>query len=109
MPTAVLVFLWRVASFALIPPLQVRVLHAAADAPNLASVMNIGAFTLGNAIGAALGGGVIAAGLGYPAVALAGAAASTLGLVAVVVSVRRDLRWNRTRTPMTERIATERV
>jgi len=37
--------------------------------------MNIGAFNLGNAIGAALGGGVIAAGLGYPAVALAGGAA----------------------------------
>ncbi|WP_374036403.1 hypothetical protein ACETK8_13755 [Brevundimonas staleyi] len=33
---------------------------AAADAPNLASAMNIGAFNLGNAIGAALGGAVIA-------------------------------------------------
>ena len=51
--------------------------------------MNIGAFNLGNAIGAALGGGVIAAGLGYPAVAVAGAASSALGLLAVVVSVRR--------------------
>lgn len=89
MPTAILIFLWGVASFALVPPLQVRVMHAAADAPNLASAMNIGAFNLGNAIGAALGGGVIAAGLGYPAVALAGAAASALGLVAVIISVRR--------------------
>jgi DHA1 family inner membrane transport protein len=88
-PTAILVFLWGGASFALVPPLQVRVMHAAADAPNLASAMNIGAFNLGNAIGAALGGGVIAAGLGYPAVALAGAAASALGLAAVIVSVRR--------------------
>ena len=88
-PTAVLIFLWGVASFALVPPLQIRVMHAAADAPNLASAMNIGAFNLGNAIGAAVGGGVIAAGLGYPAVALAGAAASALGLLAIVVSVRR--------------------
>jgi len=88
-PTAILIFLWGVASFALVPPLQVRVMHAAADAPNLASAMNIGAFNLGNAIGAALGGGVIAAGLGYPAVALAGATASALGLVAVIISVRR--------------------
>lgn len=79
-PTAILVFLWGVASFALVPPLQVRVMAAAADAPNLASSVNIGAFNLGNAIGAALGGGVIAAGLGYPAVALAGAAAAVLGL-----------------------------
>ena len=88
-PTAILIFLWGVASFALVPPLQVRVMRAAADAPNLASAMNIGAFNLGNAIGAALGGGVIAAGLGYPAVALAGATAAALGLVAVIVSVRR--------------------
>jgi DHA1 family inner membrane transport protein len=79
-PTAILVFLWGIASFALVPPLQVRVMAAAADAPNLASSVNIGAFNLGNAIGAALGGGVIAAGLGYPAVALAGAAAAVLGL-----------------------------
>lgn len=82
-PSAVLIFLWGVASFALVPPLQVRVMTAAADAPNLASAVNIGAFNLGNAFGAALGGGVIAAGLGYPAVALAGAATSLIGLVAL--------------------------
>ena len=104
--TVVLVFLWGVASFALIPPLQVRVMHAAADAPNLASAMNIGAFNLGNAIGAALGGGVIAAGLGYPAVALAGAAASALGLVAVIVSVRRQSPADRIEPPTIERVAT---
>ena len=86
---AVLIFLWGVASFALVPPLQVRVLGAAADAPNLASAVNIGAFNLGNAFGAALGGGVIAANLGYPAVALAGAATAASGLVFVLVSARR--------------------
>lgn len=88
-PTAVLVFLWGVSSFALVPPLQVRVMTAAADAPNLASAVNIGAFNLGNAFGAALGGSVIAAGLGYPAVALAGAAAA-VGLVAVLLASRRS-------------------
>jgi DHA1 family inner membrane transport protein len=64
---------------------------AAADAPNLASAVNIGAFNLGNAFGAALGGGVIAGGLGYPAVALAGAAASAVGLTAVVFASRRPM------------------
>ncbi|RZJ87360.1 MAG: MFS transporter, partial [Brevundimonas sp.] len=44
-------------------------------------VGRIGAFNLGNALGAALGGAVIAAGLGFPAVALAGAATSAAGLV----------------------------
>jgi len=79
--TAVIVFAWGVASFALVPPLQVRVMAAAADAPNLASSVNIGAFNLGNAIGAALGGAVIAEGWGYPAVALSGAVASGLGFL----------------------------
>jgi len=87
-PAAVLIFLWGVASFALVPPLQIRVMTAAADAPNLASSVNIGAFNLGNAFGAALGGGVIAAGLGYPAVALAGAATSAVGLIAVLLASR---------------------
>jgi len=86
-PTAILVFLWGVASFALVPPLQVRVMAAAAAAPNLASSVNIGAFNLGNAFGAALGGGVIATGLGYPAVALAGAAASALGLGGLLMTM----------------------
>lgn len=86
-PTAILIFLWGVASFALVPPLQVRVMTAASDAPNLASAVNIGAFNLGNAIGAAIGGGVIAAGLGYRAVAVAGAIAAIIGSAAVMAAV----------------------
>ncbi len=87
--SAMLIFLWGIASFALVPPLQVRVMTAAHDAPNLASAVNIGAFNLGNALGAALGGGVIAAGLGYPVIALAGAATSAIGLLAVWATARR--------------------
>lgn len=92
--SAVLIFFWGVASFALVPPLQMRVMAAASDAPNLASAVNIGAFNLGNAIGAALGGVVIGAGLGFPAVALAGAATSATGLVILLVMIR----GSRTRT-----------
>jgi DHA1 family inner membrane transport protein len=86
---APLIFLWGVASFALVPPLQMRVMNEAAAAPNLASAMNIGAFNLGNAIGAALGGAVISAGLGYPAVSLAGAVMAVAGL-ALVLGLRRS-------------------
>jgi DHA1 family inner membrane transport protein len=80
------IFIWGFASFAIVPPLQMRVMEAAGAAPNLASSMNIGAFNLGNAIGAALGGAVISRGLGYPAVALAGAvmAGSALAIVLVI-------------------------
>jgi DHA1 family inner membrane transport protein len=88
-PSAVVIFLWGIASFALVPPLQMRVMAAAADAPNLASSVNIGAFNLGNAIGAVLGGAVISGGLGYPAIALAGAAAAACGLALVLLMVWR--------------------
>ncbi|MCB4802539.1 DHA1 family inner membrane transport protein [Methylobacterium brachiatum] len=86
---ALLILLWGVASFALVPPLQMRVMEKAGGAPNLASAMNIGAFNLGNAIGAAVGGGVIDAGLGYTTVPLAGAALAALGL-AFLLWLRRD-------------------
>ncbi|BDM22164.1 MULTISPECIES: MFS transporter [Pseudomonas] len=81
LPTALAILVWGIASFALVPPLQMRVMDAAKDAPNLASAVNIGAFNLGNAIGAALGGAVISAGLGYAAVSFAGASMAALGLV----------------------------
>jgi DHA1 family inner membrane transport protein len=83
-PAAVLIFFWGVASFAIVPPLQLRVMTHAAEAPNLASAMNIGAFNLGNAIGAALGGAVIDLGLGYPMVSIAGAGMAAAGLVMVL-------------------------
>jgi DHA1 family inner membrane transport protein len=86
------VFVWGIASFATVAPLQSRVVHVAGDAPNLASTLNIAAFNLGNAGGAWLGGVVIAAGLGLPAVSLAGAAVTVAGLLATVASVALERR-----------------
>jgi len=82
---APLIFLWGVASFAVVAPLQTRVMDKAHDAPNLASALNIGAFNLGNAIGAALGGAVIDAKLGYPMIPVAGAVMAGAGLVLLMV------------------------
>ncbi|MDR6679067.1 MFS transporter [Pseudomonas oryzihabitans] len=90
LPAAVAILIWGIASFALVPPLQMRVMEAAQDAPNLASAVNIGAFNLGNAIGAALGGAVIKAGLGYPAISLAGAGMAALGLLMVLAFAWRS-------------------
>ena len=42
-----------------------RVMRVAHEAPGLSSSVNIGAFNLGNALGAAAGGAVISGGLGY--------------------------------------------
>jgi MFS transporter, DHA1 family, inner membrane transport protein len=81
------IFVWGVATFAIVPPLQMRVMEAASDAPNLASAVNIGAFNLGNAIGAAAGGAVIGLGFDYPVVSVAGAAMALAGL-AIVLATR---------------------
>lgn len=89
---AVLIFLWGVTSFAVVPPLQMRVMAAAGSAPNLASALNIGAFNLGNALGAAIGGAVLNANLGYSALPLAGAGMATCGLALVLALRRRSIR-----------------
>ncbi|OEJ26057.1 MFS transporter [Streptomyces agglomeratus] len=77
--------------FATVPPLQKRVLDQAAGAPTLASAVNIGAFNLGNALAAWLGGLVIAAGLGYTAPNWVGAvlAGSALGLAFLSSALER--------------------
>ncbi|WP_227984230.1 MFS transporter [Nocardia spumae] len=79
---AITVVLIGALGFATVPPLQKRVLDQAAAAPTLASALNIGAFNLGNALAAWLGGLVIAAGFGYTAPSWVGVvlAASALAL-----------------------------
>jgi len=71
---------WGAAAFGIVPPVQMRVMQAAAQAPGLASSVNVGAFNLGNAVGAALGGAVIGQGLGYAAVPIVGALLAAGGL-----------------------------
>ncbi|MBA8837538.1 MFS transporter [Ochrobactrum sp. RH2CCR150] len=72
---------WGAAAFAIVPPVQMRVMQAAAEAPGLASSINIGAFNLGNAVGAALGGAVLSAGYGYAAIPVAGGLLAAAGLL----------------------------
>jgi DHA1 family inner membrane transport protein len=74
---------WGAAAFAIVPPVQMRVMQAASEAPGLASSINVGAFNLGNALGAAVGGGVISLGLGYQAVPVAGGLLAAVGLALV--------------------------
>ena len=74
---------WGAAAFGIVPPVQMRVMQAASQAPGLASSVNVGAFNLGNAVGAALGGMVIGQGLGYAAVPWVGAALAAGGLALV--------------------------
>jgi DHA1 family inner membrane transport protein len=72
--------------FATVPPLQKRILDHAAQAPTLASAVNIGAFNLGNAIAAWLGGLVLAAGAGETIPNLVGAAMTVSALLLAVLA-----------------------
>ncbi|MBT0365742.1 MFS transporter [Morganella morganii subsp. morganii] len=80
---------WGAASFGIVPPLQVKVIQVASEAQALASSVNIGAFNLGNAVGAALGASVLANGGDYAGVSYAGAAVAAAGLVVLRITLRR--------------------
>ncbi|MGW6025912.1 MFS transporter [Streptomyces sp. NPDC055099] len=89
---AVTITLIGALGFATVPPLQKRVLDQASGAPTLASAMNIGAFNLGNALSAWLGGLVISAGLGYTAPNWVGAVLAGSALLLAVVSATLERR-----------------
>ena len=86
---AIALVIWGAATFALVPPLQMRVMSVAHEAPGLASSVNIGAFNLGNAVGAA-GALVLDLGWGYSAVSFAGALLAGLGLLLVLFQIKRE-------------------
>ncbi|MEU1362398.1 MFS transporter [Micromonospora zamorensis] len=74
--------------FATVPPLQMRIMQYAHQAPTLASGANIAAFNLGNALGAWIGGVTIAAGFGYTSPIWAGAALTLAGLGVLLAALR---------------------
>ncbi|MBW0101461.1 MFS transporter [Pseudonocardia sp. KRD291] len=90
--TIVVMFAFAVATFMLVPAVQLRIISGAGDAPNLASGANQAAFNVANAVGAALGGMVISAGLGYASPNLVAAALALAGLGLAVVAGRSDRR-----------------
>lgn len=72
--------------FGTVPGLQSRIMDYADGAPTLASGANIGAFNVGNALGAWAGGVGISMGLGYTAPVWIGAVISAAGLVVMIVA-----------------------
>lgn len=97
--TAILVmFAFAVSTFMLVPAVQLRIVTGAGDAPNLASGANQAAFNVANALGAALGGAVIAAGLGYASPNLVAAGLAVAGLGIALLAGRADRRERDLRT-----------
>jgi MFS transporter, DHA1 family, inner membrane transport protein len=92
---SITIFLWGVLAFAIVPPLQMLIVNRAADAPNLASTLNQGAFNLGNATGAWLGGCVISAGAPLTALPWVGIAMAGCSFALTLVSATLDKRARR--------------
>ena len=70
----------------LVVNLQLRLMDVAGDAKTLGAAMNHASLNLANALGAWLGGLVIAAGYGYRSTALVGVALSVAGFLVMAVS-----------------------
>lgn len=85
------ILLWGVVIFGSGPPLQMQVMKIANKAPGLASSINIGAFNLGNALGAALGGLVISIGFNFDWIPTAAAMLSFLALIMVWLNRRKAI------------------
>ena len=90
LPALVLLAVWGVLAFALVPLLQLRVVDTAAAAPNLASTLNQGAFNLGNAAGAWIGAVAITHGIAYQHLPLVGAALAVGALALSALSANLD-------------------
>ncbi|MFJ2469351.1 MFS transporter [Glutamicibacter sp. NPDC087583] len=73
--------------FGTVPGLQSRIMQYAGNAPTLASGANIGAFNVGNALGAWAGGLGIAAGLGYTSPIWVGALITLVALVVILLAM----------------------
>ncbi len=78
--------------FATVTPLQLLVIRAAGSANNLASSVNISAFNIGNALGAALGGAVVASGAPLPTIGIAAAIVAFAGTLLATLSVRMPIK-----------------
>lgn len=78
--------------FAAGPALQTRLMDVAADAQTLAAASNHSAFNIANALGAWLGGLVIAWGYGYASTGYVGAFLSFLGIFVFAASLRLERR-----------------
>ncbi|HEY1034644.1 MAG TPA: MFS transporter, partial [Pseudoxanthomonas sp.] len=95
------------AAFATVSPLQLWVLRKARDAQSLASSLNIGAFNLGNALGAWLGGVVISNGLGLSALPWVAALVPASAFMVALWSLALDRDHDRAPTPLDSQHAGE--
>jgi DHA1 family inner membrane transport protein len=103
------VFLVSVGASVLAVCLQMRLMETAGEAQMLGAALNHSALNLANALGAWLGGLVIAAGLGYRAPSVVGAGLAAAGLVPLALSTVLRRREGRAGAPAVGAPAAARV
>lgn len=86
-PCIAMILVWGAIQFGAGAPLQSRVVDHASGAPNLAATLNQGAFNLGNAAGASLGGILITAGLSYRTLPIASIGVTLVTLTLAFLSI----------------------
>ncbi|WP_307476042.1 MFS transporter [Paenibacillus harenae] len=95
--SVITIFIWGMASFLIVPGLQMRIMDMAKDAPTMASTANQSAFNLGNAGGAIIGG-LAVNGIGLHHVPWIAAIVTLGGLVLTAISYRMEQKQSRETT-----------
>lgn len=88
-----------------LPALTTRLLDVSGDGKGLAATLHHSALNVANALGAWLGGLVIAAGFGYTSPAVVGAVLSAAGLAVLLLSVAVERRDSPAEQPLEELVA----
>lgn len=91
-PGLLTVFVLQVFASVLVVNLQMRLMEVAGDAQTIGAAMNHASLNVANALGAWLGGVVIARGYGYTSPSWVGVGLSLAGLAVLLVSARLHLR-----------------
>ena len=83
-------FVFGIASFANVPPMQMRVMKYGKAAPELAATANISAFNIANALGGLIGGAIVDSSFGAGAVPFAATIIPAVALLFILSQVRRN-------------------
>jgi DHA1 family inner membrane transport protein len=81
-------FVFSIASFANVPPMQMRVMRYGKAAPELAATANISAFNIANALGGLIGGAVVDSLFGASAIPFAAAIVPAVALLLILSQER---------------------
>jgi DHA1 family inner membrane transport protein len=84
-------FVFGIASFANVPPMQMRVMKYGKAAPELAATANISAFNIANALGGLIGGAVVDSSFGASAIPFAAAIVPFVALLFILSQERRGV------------------